>query len=131
MSKRRVQIRRGRTPLELSVLVASLVAIAVVVVGLVVAGVTGGEGPPDLKTSVDPVAVERSGGVVYQVAVENRGGESAENVVIEIVIGSETREIEILSVARGDQEEASVVFPPGTTGRSTARVLSYHSTTRG
>ena len=124
-------LRRKRTALELSVLVVSVIAIAAVIGGLIVASVTGGEGTPDLRTSVAVPGVEGSGGVVYKVLVENRGGESAENVVIEITLGSEMREIQILSVAKGDEEEASVVFPPGTTGKPTARVLSYHSTTRG
>ena len=131
MSAKRTRLRRGRTALELSVLVVALVAIAAVITGLIVASVVGGEGPPDLRTSVAFPGTEGGGGIEYKVVVENRGGESAENVVIEITLGSETREIEILSVAKGDEEEASVVFPPGSTGRPTGRVLSYHSTTRG
>ena len=112
-------------------MITSLLAIAAVVAGLIAASTSGGEGPPDLRTSVAPVGVERSGGVIYELTVENRGGATAENVVVEITVGEESREIEVLSVAKGDEESATVVFPPGTSGAAGAVVLSYHETTRG
>lgn len=131
MSRSRRGLRRERTKLELGVLLVSVAAVGTVVVGLVVAGVSGGTGPPDLRATVGPSGVERSGGAVYELSVRNQGGQTAENVVVEVSVGSETREVEILSVSKGDEEVASVVFPRGTAGTATARVLSYHETTRG
>lgn len=131
MSRSRRGIRRGRTPLELGVLAVSLAAVGAVVAGLVVVNVTGGEGGPDLEVAVRETDEQRSGGVVYEVTIRNRGGQTAENVVVEVTAGGESRELDILSVSKDDEEIASVVFPPGTAGEGTARVLSYHETTRG
>ena len=131
MSRSRSRVRRGRTPLELAVLLVSLAAVASVVAGLIIASATGGEGPPDLVAVARPTGLERSGGALYELLVRNQGGQTAENVVVEVTVGSETREVEILSVSKGDEEVASVVFPRGTDGTAEARVLSYHETTRG
>lgn len=131
MSPARRGIRRGRTPLELGVLIVSILAVATVAGGLIVANVRGGERRPDLHATVRGSGAQASGGVVYEVIVRNRGGQTAENVVVEVMVGDESRELDILSVAKDDEEVASVVFPPGTSGAGTARVLSYHETTRG
>jgi hypothetical protein len=98
---------------------------------LLVAAVSGPSGPADLAVSIAGEPQRAGGGVVYQLTVRNKGGETAENVVIEAVIGSESREVTLLSVARGDEEQASVVFPEGATGPPQVQVLSYNSTTRG
>jgi hypothetical protein len=124
-------VRRGRTPFELGVLVVSIAAVGAIVVGLVVAGVSGPDGPPNLRAIAHPTGEQRSGGSVYEVTITNGGGETAENVVLEVVVADETREIEILSVSKGDDETVTTIFPPGTTGPATVEILSYHSTTRG
>lgn len=124
-------LRRKRTSLELGVLVVSFLAAGAVVAGLVVSSFTGGEGGPDLRASTRPTGDARSGGTLYEVMVRNTGGETAENVVIEVTVGNETRELDILSVSKGDEEKAIVVFPPGTSGPATVEILSYHGTTRG
>lgn len=124
-------VRRERTRLELAVLFVSLAATASVVVGLIASGVTGASGGADLVATVNDTGRRASGGTVYELTIRNRGGETAENVVVEVTVGEETRELEILSVSKGDEEVATVIFPLGTTGAATARVLSYHQTTRG
>lgn len=50
-----------------------------------------------------------------------RGGETAENVVLEVRVGEELRELEILSIAKNDEEKAITVFPPEMAGRATVR----------
>ena len=123
--------RRTRTPFEIAVLVIAITAVALIVAGLVIARLTGESGPPDLRVTVRGTGEQGSGGDLYEVSIRNVGGETAENVVIEVTLGDETREVEILSVAKGDEEQATVVFPAGSTGAPSARVLSYHMTTRG
>jgi len=123
-------IRRERTPLEVAVLLVSAVAVAAIVIGLLLARIAGGNGPPDLRVSVAQTPIHRSGGAVYAVIVRNVGGETAANVVIEVVVGEETREISLVSVAKGDDEEAAAVFPSGTSGEPRATVTSYHRATR-
>lgn len=130
MSRSRRGVRRKRTFFETAVLVISLAAAAAVVGGLLVSGLTGPSGPADLSVAVQPTEARGSGGVVYEVIVSNRGGQTAENVVIEVTAGDETRELEILSVSKQDEEIAAVIFPAGS-DPPTARVLSYHETTRG
>lgn len=125
------RLRRKRTPLELGVLAFSLAATVAVVGGLLASSVSGGDGGPDLRASARPTGEERSGGAVYEVVIRNVGGESAENVVVEVAIGEQVRELEILSVGKGDEETATVVFAPGTREPATVRILSYHATTRG
>lgn len=128
MSRR--SLRRERTPFEKGVLAVSILAVGSIIAGLLLASTTGAEGPPDLRVSVAETPINRSGGVVYAVTVRNVGGETAANVVIEVVVGGESREIELVSVAKGDEEEASAIFPPGTSGTARASVLSYHRATR-
>ena len=124
-------LRRKRTPLELGVLVFSLAATAAVVTGLVAARLSGADGGPDLRASARPTGEERSEGAIYEVIILNAGGKTAENVMVEVAVGDEVRELEILSVAKGDDETATVVFPTGTRDQATVRILSYHATTRG
>lgn len=131
MSRSGRGVGRKRTPLELGVLVVAILATAAVVVGLIVSGLTGGGGGPDVRALARPTGEQRSGGAVYELTIRNDGGETAENVVIEVTVGDEVREIELLSVAKGDDETATVIFPSGTSGDATAKILSYHASTRG
>lgn len=131
MSRAGRGLRRKRTALELVVLIVSVLAAGAVVAGLIVSSFTGGAGAPDLRAVAHATGEERSGGVVYEVTIRNAGGETAENVVLEVTVGTELRELEILSVSKGDEETATVVFPRGTSGDATVEILSYHATTRG
>lgn len=130
MSPRR-KAAGGRTPFEIGVLIVSLVATGAIVGGLIAFGVTSGPDIADLRVSVRDSGVHASGGVVFEVTVRNVGSKTAENVVVEVAAGEETRELELLSVSKGDEETATIVFPPGTSGPVTAQILSYHETTRG
>lgn len=123
--------KRERTGFELAVLAVSVLALTSIFVGLLISGVTGPDGPPDLRATIRATGEQRSGGDLYLVSIRNEGGQTAENVVIEATLGDETREAEILSVAKSDEEEVTIVFPTGTAGQPLVRVLSYHATTRG
>ena len=131
MSPAKKGARRARSRFETVVLVVSLAAVSSIVLGLVVTGVSGAKGEADLRASIRATGVLASGGEVYELTIRNVGGETAENVVLEITLGGETRELELLSVSKGDDETASVIFPSGGTGTPLVEVLSYHETTRG
>jgi hypothetical protein len=131
MSPAKRGLRRGRTPFELAVLVVSLAATGAVVVGLVASGLRAGPDVADLRVTVRDWGVRVSEGAAFEVVVRNVGDKTAENVVVEVLAGEETRELELLSVSKRDEETATVIFPVGTTGPAAARVLSYHETTRG
>jgi pyruvate kinase len=62
-----------------------------------------------------------------EVMVENVGGTSAENVIVEVTVGDVTREVDLNLVAKGDTESATVVVPADATGRPRAEVVSYTS----
>lgn len=130
-SGKRLSMRRERTPFEIVILVVSALACAAVIGGLVWAKAVQGSGPADLSVSVAEPVRTSGGEVAYLVRVRNDGGETAENVVIAIRVGGRERRIEVLSVARADEEEATVLFPPGTTGPAGAEIESYNATTRG
>jgi uncharacterized protein (TIGR02588 family) len=129
MSSSRKQ--RRRTAFEIAVLAVSIAAVALVVVGLIVAAIGGGDGGADLRATVRATGRQASGGELYEVLIRNVGDETAENVVIEVTLGEETRELELLSVSKGDEEKATIVFPLGASGVASVDVLSYHETTRG
>jgi uncharacterized protein (TIGR02588 family) len=131
MSPAKRGVWRGRTPFEIAVLVFSLAATGAVVAGLVAFGVTSGPDVADLRVTVRETGVRASGGAVFEVTVRNVGDKTAENVVVEVLAGDESRELELLSVSKRDEETATVIFPVGTTGPASARVLSYHETIRG
>jgi hypothetical protein len=66
-----------------------------------------------------------SGGRPLAVVVENLGGTSAENVIVEVTVGKVIREVDLDLVAKGDTESATVVVPAGATGQARAKVVSY------
>lgn len=122
--------KRDRSPLELTILGISIVAILAVVVALVGSGSSIGTGPPDLRVSATPVGGTASGGAPYAVVVRNVGGQSAESVEIEVTVGDEARTLSLVAVARGDEESATVIFPAGTTGEAIVDVQSYSEPSR-
>ena len=130
-AKSQRSIRRGRTAFELAVLLISIAATASVIGGLIASKVSGASGDADIRASVRATGQQASGGEIYEVVIRNVGGKTAENVVFEVTLGEETRELEILSVSKGDEEMATVVFPPGARGTAEVQILSYHMTTRG
>jgi uncharacterized protein (TIGR02588 family) len=118
-------VRRERTPFEWALMLVSLAATLAVVAGLVVSGLAGPRGPADLRVTVTDVGGQASGGRPLEVNVQNVGGTSAENVIIEIAVGDVTREVNLDLVAKGDEESATVVIPGDATGSPEAEVVSY------
>lgn len=111
-------LRRERTAFELVVLGVAAAAIASIVGALVAFGAGAASGPPDLHVVLEP-----SGAGRHTLSVTNRGGTTAEEVVILVRRGPRTTEVEFAAVAKGDTEQASVALPgPGT---AAAAVLSF------
>ena len=118
-------IRRERTPFEWTVLVVSLAATLVLVVGLVVSGLAGPGGPADLRVTIADAGGPASGGRPLEVTVANVGGTSAQNVVIEVTVDDVIREVNLDLVAKGDTESAAVVVPVDAAAAPHAEVVSY------
>lgn len=113
----RTGLRRERTPLEVVLLAVAAAAILGIVGALVGFALTSTSGPAELNVSVAP----SDDGLT--VSVHNRGGTTAEEVVVLVRRGDITTEVEFRSVAKGDTEEATVALPgPGT---AAAAVLSF------
>lgn len=118
-------IRRERTPFELALLVVSLAATLAMAAGLVVSGLGGPHGPADLRVTIADADEPASGGRPLEVTVRNVGGTSAENVIVEIIVGDLTREVNLDLVAKGDTESATVVVPADAADPAHAEVVSY------
>jgi uncharacterized protein (TIGR02588 family) len=125
MSPKGRGVGRARTSFEWAMLTVSLAAALVVVIGLLVSGLTGPDGPGDLRVTVAEADQRASGGRALEVTVTNVGGMSAENVIIEIIVGDVTLEVNMPLVADGETESATVVVPAETTGEPRAEVVSY------
>ena len=120
-------LRRPRTPFEWTILIVSLAATLAVIVGLALSGLRGPRGPADLRVAVHEAEEPASGGRTLELTVTNVGGESAENVVVEVTVGDVTREANLDLVAKGDSESAAVVVPSDAGGEPRAEVVSYTS----
>ena len=118
-------IRRERTSFEWTLLVVSLAATLAVVAGLVVSGLAGPRGPADLRVTVAVAGGPASGGRPLEVTVTNVGGTSAENVIVKVIVGDLTREVNLDLVAKGDSESGAVVVPADAAGSPYAEVGSY------
>jgi uncharacterized protein (TIGR02588 family) len=117
VSKSKATLRRERTILEWSVLGVSILAIAAIAGGLIFYSFSSTSGAPDLRVSLRPE------GGPFTLTVENKGGTTAEEVVVEVTRGDERQAVEFKAVAKGDTEEATVASPGD--GQPTARVVSY------
>lgn len=118
-------VSRERTPFEWALLLVSLAATLAVIGGLVVGGLLGPSGPADLRVTVVETAGRASGGRPLEVSIQNVGGTSAENVIIEITAGDVSREVNLDLVAKGDEGSATVVLPDDSVGQPQAEVVSY------
>lgn len=129
---RRVRTRatRERSPFEIATLSVAVLAIAAVLVALFVSEVRVASGPADLRVQVTPAGTPHSGGAPYDVVVRNVGGETAENVEIEVTLGTETRTLTLPAVTRSDEERGTVVFPAGSSGAPEATIQSYTEVAR-
>lgn len=117
MSKRASTLRRERTRFEWIVLAVSLAAISAIAGGLIFFGATVESGPPELRPALRPE------GVHFVLTVENAGGTTAEEVIVEVSRGEEKAEVEFRAVPKGDTEEALVSI--GGQGEPTVQVLHY------
>lgn len=102
---------RDRTPLEIIVLVLSLLGILSIVGGLAWYGIKNDGGQPELSIEVSGPQEKSETGSVYEVTVSNNGSTTAEEVIVEVVAGDTTREVQFKAVAKGDEEMAKVVLP--------------------
>lgn len=119
MSKsRRRAAQRRRTPFEWALLGVAVVAILAIAGGLVFYSLSLRGEPPDLAVTVQPAGPE-----ALTVTVENKGGTTAEEVVVEVLRGDDVHEVEFRAVPKGDTEDATVSMPGR--GPATARVRSY------
>jgi hypothetical protein len=98
-----------------------------VVAGLVVTGLTGPNGPADVRVTVADARAAADLGRALEVTVQNVGGTSAANVVVDITVDDVTRELMLDLVAKGDTELATVVVPGSASGERRAKVVSYTS----
>lgn len=117
MSKSSNRLRRERTTLEWVVLVVSVLAITAIAGGLIFYSFASPSDPPDLRVTLVPA------GANFDLSVENKGGTTAEEVVVEVTQGSDSREVEFKAVTKGDTEMATLQLPGRE--RPTARVTSY------
>lgn len=108
---KRTGVKRDRTPLEIVVLILSLLGILSIVGGLAWYGVTSDGSQAELSADINGPTDESEIGKIYEVTVSNDGGTTAEEVVVEVVAGDTTREIQFRAIAKGDQEKATVVLP--------------------
>ena len=118
-------LRRKRTPFEWTLLVVALLAIGAVLAGLFVyAGEpSGGEAELELQVGVTG---RHEGGPQVELTVRNTGGSAAEQVVAEVTMGSESREVTLTRIPRDGEATAVVTFPAGTSGTPQAELLNYN-----
>lgn len=116
---------RQRTPFEWILLALALSAIGAVLLGLLI--YSGSESGGDARLEIEVADSGRviNGGPQVELTVTNTGGSGAENVVIEVEMGGEIREVTILRVPRDDKQRAAVAFPAGTSGTPEASLHSY------
>lgn len=121
MTTRKKRKRRNR--FEIAILAASVLAIAAVIGGLAFYGITSGTGPAELETTIIDTGERVNGEKVYNVVVNNKGGKTAEDLIIEVTAGDTTLEVDIRFVTKGDREESFVMLPDGV--EPDVKVISY------
>ncbi|HVE75136.1 MAG TPA: hypothetical protein VND22_00020 [Actinomycetota bacterium] len=104
-AKKKTDLKRKRTAFEWAIGIVAAACITTMVGGLVYYGFTAGTGPPDLAATITP-----EGEGKYTLTVTNKGGTTAEDVVVEVTSGEDVQEVQFLAVAKGHKEEATVIF---------------------
>ena len=115
--------KKKRNRFEIVILAASVLAIAAVIGGLAFYGLTSGTGPAELETTIMDTGQRVDGDKVYNVVVNNKGGKTAEDLIIEVTAGDTTLEVDIRFVTKGDREESFVMLPEGV--EPEVKVVSY------
>jgi uncharacterized protein (TIGR02588 family) len=115
--------RRKINRFEQMVLAVSVLAIVAVMGGLTYYGITSGTGPAELETTIMDTGRRVNGEKVYSVVIQNKGGKTAEDLIIEVSAGETTLEVDIRLVTKGDKEEVFVMLPEGI--EPEAKIISY------
>lgn len=119
-------LKRKRTPFEWVLLLVALAAIGTIVVGLFLYAGHKAGGEAELVVVAVDTGKPVDGAPQVEVTVSNVGGSGAEEVVTEVTMGAETREVTMTRIPKDDEATAIVSFPPGTTGTPEAELLSYN-----
>jgi uncharacterized protein (TIGR02588 family) len=126
------QERSGRTVAEWTTLSISIILILGLVALVTYVSISGGDEPPIVEARPQDQEIRHEGETYYlPVAVTNRGGRTAEEVLImaDLVTGEEppeTAEFVIDFLAGGETIEGTVVFATDpSVGELTVRVVSF------
>lgn len=126
-SSERVNLKRERTPFEWALLAVALAAIGTVIVGLFLYAGHKAGGDAELQIEVVDTGKKVDGGPQIEVTVKNVGGSGAEQIITEVKMGEETREVTMTRIPKDDEASAIVTFPEGTTGTPEGELLSYNT----
>lgn len=119
------QLNRSRTAFEVALLVISSVGIVTILVALTLYGVGVGQGPPELKVEATETGREAGGGREVTVVVSNGGSMTATDVLVEVTAGDTVREVTFRAVAKGDEEEATIVLSEDAPEITEAEIVSF------
>jgi len=126
--------QRGRSAAEWTTLTISVAIIAGLVAMVTYVSMTGGNEPPIVEARSVPAALRYDGESYYlPVAVTNRGGRTAEQVLIQAELAgddgsSEVSEFTIDFLAGGETTEGTAVFATDPlAGELTIDVVSFQS----
>lgn len=122
-----LNLKRERTPFEWALLAVALAAIGTVIVGLFLYAGHKAGGEADLQVEVVDTGKKVDGGPQVEVTVKNVGGSGAEEIVTEVKMGGESREVTMVRIPKDDEASAIVTFPAGTTGTPEGELLSYNT----
>jgi uncharacterized protein (TIGR02588 family) len=122
-----LNLKRERTPFEWALLAVALAAIGTVIVGLFLYAGHKAGGEAELQIEVVDTGKTVDGGPQVEVTVKNVGGSGAEEVVTEVTMGEEAREVTMVRIPKDDEASALVTFPEGTTGTPEGELLSYNT----
>jgi uncharacterized protein (TIGR02588 family) len=107
-------------------LAVSIASICAVILGLFLyAGDTAGE-QAALEAAVEDTGRKINGGPELLVTLTNKGGSGAEDIVVEVEMGGETREVVFVRIAKHEERTGAVIFPPDVDGPAEASILSYN-----
>ena len=126
--------QRGRTAAEWTTLAISVSLIVALAALVTYVSITGGNEPPIVEATPLPAETRQEGESYYlPVAVTNRGGRTAEEVLIQAELvgsdgSSQASEFTLDFLAGGETREGTVVFAADpSTGELTIDVASFQS----
>ncbi|HEX2150298.1 MAG TPA: hypothetical protein VHI31_09030 [Actinomycetota bacterium] len=122
-----INLKRERTPFEWVLLAVASASIGAVIVGLFLYAGHKAGGEAELTVEVTDTGKMFQVGPQVELTVRNMGGSGAEEVVTEVTMGEESREVTMVRIPKDDEASAVVTFPEGTTGTPEAELLSYNT----